>query len=283
MPDPGALPPSLESFAYRNGPPLDTLRDFHPHMDRLIRDMDRLLTRPTAPAPAADRPAPEAAPSTKPANPVPKPAASDPPPVQAAGSGAAGIAAPLVAPSPLSAGQAIRRDPPAAKPATAGAPAPVEPFRWLLLLSLALMAIGVLIYFSGVLFGLALGTTFLLTGYYLNMVPWVPISAVLFVLWQWPAVSAAARGPGQGLGRIIAAPFTGMAAARRAGATAAPGSRAMVIAFACLGISGLLYWIFYLGIGNAVIGILRMSLRLIGAVMLGRMILKLRPASRPAR
>jgi hypothetical protein len=43
MPDPGALPPSLESFAYRNGPPLDTLRDFHPHMDRLIRDMDRLL------------------------------------------------------------------------------------------------------------------------------------------------------------------------------------------------------------------------------------------------
>jgi hypothetical protein len=74
-----------------------------------------------------------------------------------------------------------------------------------------------------------------------------------------------------------------MAAARRAGATAAPGGRAMVIAFACLGISGLLYWIFYLGIGNAVIGLLRMSLRLIGAVMLGRMILKLRPASRPAR
>jgi hypothetical protein len=53
MPDPGELPESIRTFAYRNAVEIDSGRDFDHHMDGLIRAMDRLLhgqaSRPSKP------------------------------------------------------------------------------------------------------------------------------------------------------------------------------------------------------------------------------------------
>lgn len=43
MPKPEALPDGLRDFAYRNAAEVDTARDFHQHVDRLIRSMDQIL------------------------------------------------------------------------------------------------------------------------------------------------------------------------------------------------------------------------------------------------
>lgn len=43
MPQPSDLPLTMEALAYRNAAELDSFRDFHPHMDRLIQAMDRLV------------------------------------------------------------------------------------------------------------------------------------------------------------------------------------------------------------------------------------------------
>src|SRR5262249_5439431 len=43
MPAPSDLPETLQDFAYRNAAAVDTGRDFHPHMDRLIRTLDTIL------------------------------------------------------------------------------------------------------------------------------------------------------------------------------------------------------------------------------------------------
>jgi TIR domain len=43
MPAPGQLPESLREFAFINAAPVDTGRDFHVHMERLIRSLDQLL------------------------------------------------------------------------------------------------------------------------------------------------------------------------------------------------------------------------------------------------
>jgi hypothetical protein len=43
MPSPSQLPESLRPFAFRNAAEVDIGRDFHSHMDRLIRSMDALL------------------------------------------------------------------------------------------------------------------------------------------------------------------------------------------------------------------------------------------------
>jgi hypothetical protein len=68
MPKASDLPDTLKDFSYRNAAQVDAGRDFHPHMDRLIRAMDALLaeksqlrlgepkagsTAPKAAAPAA--------------------------------------------------------------------------------------------------------------------------------------------------------------------------------------------------------------------------------------
>src|SRR5262249_55265305 len=45
MPGEADLPPSLARLAYRNAIELDQGRDFHPHVDRLIRGIERLLQR----------------------------------------------------------------------------------------------------------------------------------------------------------------------------------------------------------------------------------------------
>ena len=49
MPSPGDLPPSLEAFAYRQAADLDSGRDFHPHMDRLIRAIAQSASRKLGP------------------------------------------------------------------------------------------------------------------------------------------------------------------------------------------------------------------------------------------
>jgi WD40 repeat protein len=44
MPQSAQLPDSLKEFAFRNAAPVDTGRDFHQHMERLIRSMDQVLS-----------------------------------------------------------------------------------------------------------------------------------------------------------------------------------------------------------------------------------------------
>jgi hypothetical protein len=43
MPDPSALPPSIQELSDHNAAFVASGRDFHPHMDRLIRQIDRFL------------------------------------------------------------------------------------------------------------------------------------------------------------------------------------------------------------------------------------------------
>ncbi|MGE5260711.1 MAG: DUF805 domain-containing protein, partial [Actinomycetota bacterium] len=43
LPTPTSLPEGLRGLAFRQAAPVDSGRDFHPHMDRLIKAMDRLL------------------------------------------------------------------------------------------------------------------------------------------------------------------------------------------------------------------------------------------------
>jgi hypothetical protein len=44
-PSPLELPESLRGFSYRNAATVDSGRDFHPHVDRLIRDIEALVER----------------------------------------------------------------------------------------------------------------------------------------------------------------------------------------------------------------------------------------------
>src|SRR6185295_134175 len=50
MPTPDELPEALSAFSYLNAAPVDTGRDFHQHMDRLIRSIDRILETKAAKA-----------------------------------------------------------------------------------------------------------------------------------------------------------------------------------------------------------------------------------------
>ena len=52
MPKPGDVPSSLQDFIYLNAAPVDVGRDFHQHVDRLIRSMDRLFEPAELPEPA---------------------------------------------------------------------------------------------------------------------------------------------------------------------------------------------------------------------------------------
>ncbi len=45
LPSPASLPEGLRSLVFRQAAPVNSGRDFHPHMDRLIKAMDQLLTR----------------------------------------------------------------------------------------------------------------------------------------------------------------------------------------------------------------------------------------------
>jgi hypothetical protein len=51
MPQPTQLPESLKDFPFLNAAPVDTGRDFHQHIERLIRGIDQIPDRPaTSPA-----------------------------------------------------------------------------------------------------------------------------------------------------------------------------------------------------------------------------------------
>jgi len=56
MPQPAQLPESLKNFAFLNAAPVDTGRDFHQHVERLIRGIDQIPDRrATSPAPRGSR------------------------------------------------------------------------------------------------------------------------------------------------------------------------------------------------------------------------------------
>lgn len=74
MPKPSELPDSLRNFAYRNAAEVDAGRDFHQHMDRLIRSMDKVLigkgVTPPPPSAAEAAPPPPPPPPAMPATPL---------------------------------------------------------------------------------------------------------------------------------------------------------------------------------------------------------------------
>jgi hypothetical protein len=53
MPRPEDLPESLKDFAFRNAAEVETGRDFHAHMERLIRSLERIVPAPRPAAAAA--------------------------------------------------------------------------------------------------------------------------------------------------------------------------------------------------------------------------------------
>jgi formylglycine-generating enzyme required for sulfatase activity len=67
MPQPTQLPESLKNLAFLNAAPIDTGRDFHQHMDRLIRGIDQIPER-RATSPAASGSRDEVAPPPVPAS-----------------------------------------------------------------------------------------------------------------------------------------------------------------------------------------------------------------------
>jgi hypothetical protein len=91
MPSGPALPETLAEFAFRNATEVDSGRDFHHHMDRLVHALDRILESAYTGAPRV-LPAPNVATPTVPAAPtpvvdapiVPSPATTPPPPVPSA-------------------------------------------------------------------------------------------------------------------------------------------------------------------------------------------------------
>ncbi len=69
MPDPALLPDKMRDFVYRNGQRVDLGQDFDIHMQRLLRNMDALLTRSKVEEP---KPTPAVAPPPAP-TPAPQP------------------------------------------------------------------------------------------------------------------------------------------------------------------------------------------------------------------
>ena len=67
MPQRAQLPESLQNFAFLNAAPVDTGRDFHLHIDRLIHGIDQILPDRRATSPATTVSRNEVAPPTGPA------------------------------------------------------------------------------------------------------------------------------------------------------------------------------------------------------------------------
>jgi hypothetical protein len=242
MPQPSDLPPSIEALAYRHAAELDSFRDFHPHMDRLIEAMDELaasriaegnsestakqsevlLEPPTDQSPAKlSNPVEPAVPSS----PVPNSSSGDAKTIFG-GSRAASVDPPphrtLEQTSPPSESRGSR---PAVRlsngfnegslPASTGDMA-VRAMRWVLLILLVLMAVRSL-WSLGYGFGLggamlALPTWLLLVAYYLWQVPLAWAVAALFLGWEFLVARAlsspeTAATPAGGLG-IAAWPYT---------------------------------------------------------------------------
>jgi hypothetical protein len=117
MPKPSELPVALENFAFRNAAEVDSGRDFHPHMDRLIRSIEQILRLKgqQVSGRAVGSPAAAGEPSSAQAAPVvpTRPPEAPPAPAQPA------YAAAPVGPANVSAPAATA--PPVAKPKRGGA------------------------------------------------------------------------------------------------------------------------------------------------------------------
>jgi protein-S-isoprenylcysteine O-methyltransferase Ste14 len=72
-PSPLELPESLRGFSYRNAATVDSGKDFHPHVDRLIRDIEALVERRSD---AGDKSGAEAVPPPRAQQRPPRPAAA---------------------------------------------------------------------------------------------------------------------------------------------------------------------------------------------------------------
>ncbi len=212
MPQPSDLPPSMEPLAYRNAAELDSFRDFHPHMDRLIRAMDRLISPKPAAAVGEGAPPPPKIESPVPAAPpvpagaaatIPDPASS----MQTPDSAIRPASGPETqtdarAPGQVSTGPAVRDSPgPRSLRSTvsdigarAAAPRPASRsmvdrvLGWALLLVLGLMFLrGVLtilqFIFGSALFSVGMGSVSL-PGYYLWQVPLAWLFVALFLAWE---------------------------------------------------------------------------------------------------
>lgn len=81
MPQPADLPDGLKNLAYRNAAYVDSGRDFHLHMDRIIRSMDKLLGKVEGARAPEAAVAGQAAPAPPPS--APPPPASSPPQITA--------------------------------------------------------------------------------------------------------------------------------------------------------------------------------------------------------
>lgn len=109
MPKPSELPDGLKDFSYRNAAEVDAGRDFHPHVERLIRSMERIIAdraKPSAPA-ASD---------TKTAGPSAAPSAQGAAVARGGPSAAAPDATAAQAPPPADAAQAAEAAPRQARP-----------------------------------------------------------------------------------------------------------------------------------------------------------------------
>ena len=103
MPKPSELPSTLANFAFRNAAEVDSGRDFHPHLDRLIRSIDQILlakgkaaaatggvSAPNAVADAGSTPV-EAARAAEPAEPKREPPPAPAVPAALVSAAAAGV------------------------------------------------------------------------------------------------------------------------------------------------------------------------------------------------
>jgi hypothetical protein len=133
MPKPTDLPDTLKDLSFRNAAEVDAGRDFHQHMERLIRSMERLLEKSGKLTPAKDTPPVEPIiVKAPPAVPEPAPVASEP-------------AAPVERVSPPPAPPAARQPfMQAAPPATPEAVAPAKPRPSLLWIAVSACVVAVL-------------------------------------------------------------------------------------------------------------------------------------------
>ena len=110
MPKPSELPVALENFAFRNAAEVNSGRDFHPHMDRLIRSIEQILRLKGhqvsgkavgSPATAAGEPPPAQAVPVAPNRPPEAPPAPVQPAHAAAPVGSAIVSEPAAAAPPV--------------------------------------------------------------------------------------------------------------------------------------------------------------------------------------
>lgn len=145
MPQPSELPENLKNLAFRNAAYVDSGRDFHLHMDRLIRSMDRVLAGPGPVAPAAEAGQGTPMAGSPPRTEMGGPAAFTRPPPSSGGYTPTQMGRPAQAPTQM--------PPPMPPPMMQGAPPPKRSWvKWVaiaaaipVVLFIALMVIGLIV------------------------------------------------------------------------------------------------------------------------------------------